>query len=344
MSFLVGFAHQVPANIIDNDCLEQRLHLTPGWMERRTGFRARRYCETTQSTGDLAIQSAQKSLQLANVSPEQIGMVIVATSTPDHPLPGTAPMLAGRLGISAPAFDLMAACTGFLYGLAIADNWVERTGQPVLVVGANKLSYRVNPDDAQTVGLFGDGAGSVVLTADPQGLPGMRMVAQSSGNQGQYWQQLYIPAGGSRQPLDRDVIQTELRYMKMESGRQVFKLAVESMQQHCQSLLDQQQLTIEDLRWLIPHQASRRIVSELGRRLGLPEERCAWWLGDLGNSSAATIPIALSLGWNDQQFQAEDIVLLAAAGAGMCSAATLLQVSPTKAKNNDANKKVTKEF
>ena len=204
------------------------------------------------------------------------------------------------------------------------------TGQGVLLVAANKLSYRVDAQDRQTVGLFGDAAGAVVVMPSPtDGKLALQALGNVGGNQGSHWQQLMIPAGGSRLPIDAANVQSQLRYMKMESGREVFKLAVESMQQDCQQLLEEHHLNSQQIRWLIPHQASKRIVHELGKRLEMQTSQLAWWLEEFGNSSAATIPVALSLGMSKSRFSAGDYTMLAAAGAGMCHAASLLRVVAT---------------
>lgn len=325
-TYLVGVGHCVPNQCHDNPTVETALGLEPGWIERRTGFRQRRYCETGQSTGDLALIAARQALEQSGLAASQIGLVLLATSTPDYPLPGTAPKVAAALGIAAPAMDLMAACTGFLHGLELADAWVKSSGRPALLIAANKLSHRVNPLDSQTIGLFADAGAAVVLAGSPSHHSCWSIDDHCGANQGQAWEQLYIPAGGSLAPLDSQSIDSPERFMKMESGRAVFKLAVESMQDQCQQLLQRSQLTAPNIRWLIPHQASLRIVTELAKRLELQEHQIAWWLKDYGNSSAATIPLAISLGMQQGKFQPQDRVLLAAAGAGMCSAASLLTV------------------
>jgi 3-oxoacyl-[acyl-carrier-protein] synthase-3 len=217
--------------------------------------------------------------------------------------------------------DLMAACTGFVYGLMVADAWVRGTGQTVLLIGANVLSRRVNPSDLQTACLFGDAAGAVVLA--PAAEAGI--VATVGQSAGEHAGELILPAGGSRRPWGPELAEAE-RYMSMRSGSRVFKLAVESMLEDCQQVLAKAGLSPTDIDWLVPHQASFRIVRELGERLGVAESRRAWWLGELGNSSAATIAVALSLGRERGLIVPGQRLLLTAAGAGFCSAAALLQV------------------
>lgn len=327
MNYIIGTGHCYPSVESVNSEIESRLALEEGWIQRRTGFRARRYCDPKQATSDLAKVAAAAALENAGVDGREIGMLLLATSTPDYLLPGTAPALAAELGITGPAMDLMAACTGFLHALGLADAWATATGQRCLVVAANVLSRRVNPADSQTIGLFGDGAGAVVVSPQPEGAGTLIEIhSVVGGNQGQHWKQLYIPVGGSRLPMNSGNVDSVDRFMQMESGRAVFKLAVESMQSLCSRLLENDSISPDQIDWLIPHQASLRIVLELGKRLGISKERIAWWLDELGNSSAATIPLAISLGFQKHRFKVGDQVLLAAAGSGMSSGAALLKV------------------
>ncbi len=317
----LGWGHAVGHDTLSNEELEQRFGLTPGWIEQRTGFRSRRYASLQQATSDLAIEAARQALAGSGVSIGDISLVLLATSTPDHLLPGTAPMLAARLGSSAPAFDLMAACSGFVYGLLTADHWVRSSGRPVLLIGANVLSRRVNPDDLQTSILFGDAAGAIVLGPTS----GSGIMAVTGHSDGEHMGQLMIPAGGSRLPWHPEILAAD-RYMQMPSGQAVFKLAVEAMLADCEVALREARIGPDDIDWLVAHQASRRIVAELGKRLAISPERVAWWLAELGNSSAATIPVALSLGRQEGLIRPGQTLLLAAAGAGFCSAASVIRV------------------
>lgn len=316
-----GWGHSLGRVALQNAELERRFCLEQGWVERRTGFSARRYAAADQATSDLAVEAGRMALERSGVAAGELGLVLLATSTPDHLLPGSAPTVAARLGCRAPAMDLMAACTGFVYGLMVADAWVRGTGQTVLLIGANVLSRRVNPSDLQTACLFGDAAGAVVLA--PAAEAGI--VATVGQSAGEHAGELILPAGGSRRPWGPELAEAE-RYMSMRSGSRVFKLAVESMLEDCQQVLAKAGLSSTDIDWLVPHQASFRIVRELGERLGVAESRRAWWLGELGNSSAATIAVALSLGRERGLIVPGQRLLLAAAGAGFCSAAALLQV------------------
>ena len=318
---LLGCGHAFGPLVVPNSELEERFGLAPGWIEQRTGFRARRYASPTQAVSDLAIEAAEMALERSGLSIGDIGFVMLATSTPDHLLPGTAPMVAARMGSTAPAFDLMAACSGFAYGLMTADHCVRSSRRPVLLMGGNVLSRRVNPSDLHTSILFGDAAGAVVL--GPTSGPGILAVRGQS--HGEHFAQLLIPAGGSRLPWHPELANAD-RFMQMPEGRTVFKLAIEAMLADCQSVLRETDLTVAEIDWLIPHQASSRIVGELGKRLSLPAEKVAWWLADYGNSSAGTIPVALSLGLERGWIRSGQTLLLAAAGAGFCSAASVLRV------------------
>jgi len=406
----LGIGHCLPDRQVPNAVLEAELGLEPGWIVRRTGFVDRRYCDAGQATSDLAIPAGRQALLDSGVAAGDLGLVLLATSTPDHPLPGTAPLVAARLGSQAPAIDLMAACTGFLHGLALADQVVRGTGRPVLLIGANVLSRRVDPGDPRTRVLFADGAGAMVLgpAVDSTGrrdelggpkLMGKLAACPTSGepansadvantklmgklaacptagepassadvanttvmgklaacptsgepahsgvsageaarhargvlatwgrSDGEQWQRLHIPAGGSRQPWRSDLAPAAC-CMQMPSGQAVFRLAVDAMAEAGQAVLDAAGVDRGAVDWLVAHQASLRIVQELGERLRIPQEKRAWWLGPYGNSSAATIPIALSLGRESGRIQAGQLLLLTAAGAGFSSAAALLRWS-----------------
>jgi 3-oxoacyl-[acyl-carrier-protein] synthase-3 len=304
-----------------NADLEQRWGLEPGWISRRTGFTSRRYADHDQATSDLAIEAGRAALESSRVAPAELGLVLLATSTPDHLLPGTAPWVAERLGTRAMAMDLMAACTGFLYGLITADQFVQATGRPVLLIAANVLSRRVNPQDPKTAALFGDAAGAVVLGRG--GVPGI--LATSASSQGEHWRQLYMPAGGSRQPWD-NALPGEARFMVMPQGQEVFRLAVNAMVGEAETVLAQAQVDGSEIDWLVAHQASLRIVQEVGKRLEVAPAKRAWWLEAAGNSSAATLPLALSLAREQGNIVAGQRLLLTAAGAGFCSAAAVITV------------------
>lgn len=317
----LGWGHALGQLSHSNDDLEQRFSLPTGWIEQRTGFRSRRYAAPEQACSDLAIEAAEQAISRSGVPIKDIAFILLATSTPDHLLPGTAPVIATRLGSSAPAFDLMAACSGFAYGWMTADHLVRSSGRPILLIGANVLSRRVNPNDLPTVILFGDAAGAVVL--GPTAGPGI--LAATGHSAGEHAPQLMIPAGGSRQPWQPGGLEAD-RFMHMPSGQTVFKLAIQSMVADCEAVLKTAQIIPESVDWLIAHQASSRIVAELGKRLFIPSERVAWWLADYGNSSAATIPVAFSLGRDQGLIRPGQTILMAAAGAGFCSAASVFRV------------------
>ena len=321
----IGWGHSYGQQMVHNAELEQRWGKTSGWIEQRTGFTARRYAASHQATSDLAVEAGQGALDNSGLIPEEVGLVLLATSTPDHLLPGTAPLVASKLGITAPAMDLMGACTGFLYALIMADHFIRSSGKAVLLIGANVLSRRVNPMDIGTAALFGDAAGAIVLApgSDAGVVEGIEGTTGKSA--GEYWRELYIPAGGSRMPWQAD-LELNAGFMQMESGQTVFKLAAEAMVDACRTLMSDTGRCVVDIDWLLAHQASQRIVREVGKRLEVPLEKQAWWLGEYGNSSAATIPLALSLGREHGWIRPGQRVLLTAAGAGFCSAAAMLSL------------------
>ncbi len=321
----LGWGHAFGQQIIPNAELEQRWGLAAGWIEQRTGFTARRYAAPDQATSDLAIEAGQGALGNCGIASNKVGLLLLATSTPDHLLPGTAPLVAAKLGIAAPAMDLMGACTGFLYGLILADHYVRSSGQAVLLIGANVLSRRVDPADIGTAALFGDAAGAIVLAPACNADASQGIEGTTGKSAGEYWRELYIPAGGSRMPWQAD-LELNAGFMQMASGRTVFKLAAEAMIEACRTLMSQTGRSTADIDWMLAHQASQRIVGEVGNRLEIPVNKQAWCLGEYGNSSAATIPLALSLGREEGWIKPGQRVLLTAAGAGFCSAAAMLSV------------------
>ena len=300
---------------------ERRLGLPPGWIVQRTGIRERPLVGPDEATSDLAVRAGAAALAQADLPPERIGLLLLATSTPDHLLPPTAPVVAHRLGLTcAGAIDLAGACSGFLYALALADGYVRLQHTCVLVIGANVLSRRTNPDDPKTSALFADGAGAVVLgpSESPRGI-----VACWLGADGACWDDLYIPAGGSRRPLTPERVARGEHLMTMKNGRALFRRAATGMAEAGRRVLQQAGLGIDDVAWWIPHQANHRLIEEARHQLGIPADRTVNIVDRIGNSSAATIPLALAL--EAHRFAPGDLLLLTAVGAGLLSAAVLLQ-------------------
>lgn len=317
-------ARAIPEQSIPNDQLERELDLAPGWIAQRTGVLERPTAAPDQATSDLAVCAATRALEAAGVPPEQVGLVLLATSTPDHLLPPTAPLVAHRIGaVGAGAVDITGACAGFLYSLTFADAHcrVHPSGA-VLVIGANVLSRRVNPKNIATAALFSDGAGAVVLTPDPDsdGLLGVYL-----GSDGSRYDVIGIPAGGSRQPLTAEAITEGKHLMEMQKGSHLFREAVQRMAHAGEQALQSAGLTADSVDWWVPHQANQRIIDDAGEKLGIPPEKTISVIDRYANSSAATIPIALADAVESGKIRRGDLLLLTAVGAGMVSAGVVLR-------------------
>ncbi len=319
---LAGFGHAVPDRRIENAEIERQLGLETGWIERRTGIKLRHWAMPQETLSDLAAKAADMALDNAEIDRNQIGMTLLATSTPDHLLPPTAPLLAHRLGLqNSGAADLAGACTGFLYALVLADSFVRAQGKPVLVVAANLLSRRINMAERASAVLFGDAAGAVVL------VPSTRANSFRSHfiTDGSQYDLIKVPSGGSLQPYvpERDANEY---LMAMQDGRAVFSEAVRMMSVASQDLLSSADMLPQTVDRFFPHQANIRIVHKVCDTVGIPRSKAVCTLENYGNSSAATIPLSLSLASIEQPFRRGERLLLAAAGAGMSGGAILMQI------------------
>ncbi len=324
-SRIAGFGHHVPDRCLWNAEIEARLGLEAGWIERRTGIRARRCAAPDERMTDLATKAATMALDDAGIVRSAIALTLLATSTPDHLLPPSAPLLAHRLGLAGSgAIDLAGACSGFLYALVLADSFVRAQGKPVLVVAANILSRRINMEERSSAVVFADAAGAVVLvpSADPDcGILGVDLMSEG-GDYGL----ISIPAGGSARPFCMGMDQSEL-YMSMPDGKAVFTQAIRMMRQSSIRAMEQAGLAAAAIDRFIPHQANARIIDAICDQLDLPHEKAVRTLGSFGNSSAATIPLSLSLADKERPFAPGERVLLAAAGAGMVGGAVVIGMS-----------------
>ena len=315
---ITGRGHHAPQRLVRNDEIEARLGLAPGWIESRVGIRTRHYAAPDEALTDIARPAAQMALDEAG-RPD-IGFLILATSTPDHLLPPSAPLLAHQLGLTCGAADLAGACAGFLDALALADGFVRAQKRSVLVVAANILSRRINPADASTSALFGDAAGAVVLSPAPGAASGVLAVDLVSDGAG--YDLIKIPAGGSRTPFSRDLPLDDFS-MHMRNGQSVFSKAVDMMVRSSERVLTTAGVTADDVAHWVPHQANLRITAAVERRLGLDPARGLSTLRDFGNSSAATIPLTLSQAGRARAFKPGDLCLMSAVGAGLSGGALL---------------------
>lgn len=312
---IVGMGIGVPERVLTNDDLEKMVDTSDQWIVERTGIRERRIAAPDQATSDLAEIACRKALGQAGIGPDEIDLIILCTVGPDRFVPPGACTLQSKLGASrAAAFDLNAACSGFLYGLGAANGFIA-TGkyQRVLLVGAETLSRIINYKDRNTCVLFGDGAGAAVLSPsnDNQGLLAYNLGADGAGGD-----LLQVPAGGSRIPASHDSVEQGLHYAQMR-GNEIFKLAVRAMVRSVDQSLEEAGLTRQDIDWVVPHQANIRIIEAATNRLGVGREQVIINIDRYGNTAAASIPIALCEAVEKGKLKEGQIVALAGFGAGL---------------------------
>lgn len=319
---VAGVGASVPVTGTYNPELEARFKLEPGWIERRTGIQFHPTASREQAVSDLAIEAGRKALLAANIDPSEIGLVVMATSTPDHLLPPTSPLVAHHLkAVRAGAIDLTGACSGFLYGLVMASATGQAMQRAILVIGANILSRRVDPLDRDTAVLFGDGAGAVVLVPAEQ----PHILGFHLGADGSHYESIMIPAGGSRQPLTVKSLEERQNTIVMQKGKGIFRQAIRMMADAGKHAMKESNINSGDVDWWIPHQANMRIIREAGRLLEISEERTITIFDRCANSSAATIPIALAQAIEAGQIRNGQTLLLTAVGSGMTSAGVVVQ-------------------
>src|SRR5208283_4445276 len=318
-----GVGSYVPARILTNAELERLVDTSDEWITTRTGIKARRLAAKNEFTSDLAAQAALRAMHRAGVTPEQIELIIVATITPDMPFPSTACLVQRKIGAHrAAGFDLEAACSGFIYGLEIAQQFImSRTYDTILVIGAEKLSTIVDWQDRSTCVLFGDGAGAAILRnrGDEHGI-----LTTCMGADGSQADILLMPGGGAKFPASKESVSAGMHYLKM-AGKEVFKNAVIAMQTAAEEALRRCNLTISDIKCVIPHQANIRILEAIAERLGAPMDKVYVNLHRYGNISAASVAIALDEAAREGRFQHGDLILLVVFGSGLTWASCVIQ-------------------
>ena len=323
---ITGTGSYVPETVLTNFDLEKMVDTSDEWIRKRTGIVERRIADDDMATSDLAVRAARQAIKMAEVDPLDIDMIIVGTVTPDTFFPATSCYVQQGIGAKkACAFDLSAACAGFLYGLDVADGMIKSGRyETILVIGAEVFNKILDWTDRGTCVLFGDGAGAAVLraTEEPKGI-----LASYIGSDGDNADPdlLGLPAGGSRLPATHETIDQKLHSIKM-SGREVFKLGVRIMPEAAQRVLDQEGLTIDDIDLLIPHQANLRIIEAVGDRLGISREKVYVNVDKYGNTSAATVIIALDEAIREGRAKSGDLILLVTFGAGLTWGSTLLKL------------------
>ena len=313
----------VPERVLTNADLEKMVDTSDEWIVTRTGIRERRICSADEASSDLAYQAAVKALEKANVTADELDLIIVATITPDTLFPSTACLLQERLGAKrAAAMDVSAACTGFLYGIATASQFIA-TGlyRYVLVVGVETLSKITDYKDRNTCVLFGDGAGAALLGPVPSGFGFQAFDLGADGSGGPL---LQLPAGGSRIPASHESVENRLHYIAM-AGREVFKFAVRVMSSATEAVLAKAGVSKEEIDLLVPHQANLRIIEAAIKRFGLSEDKVVVNLDRYGNMSSASIPVALDEALAAGRINEGDTVVLVGFGGGLTWGASLLK-------------------
>lgn len=321
---ILGTGSYLPEKVLTNEALAKTVDTSDEWIRTRTGIRERRIAEDNVATSDLAVQAAKKALDDAKLEPNDIPLIIVATATPDYQFPATACIVQHKLGVKdAAAFDISAACSGFIYGIEIARQFIlSGKYNKALVIGAEKMSSVTDWTDRNICVLLGDGAGACVLGEIKEG-PGI--IGTDMAVDGAYANLIILPAGGSALPATVDTVQKRLHFMKME-GREVYKQAVTVMYRTCLEILNKYGLKIDDIDWIIPHQANIRIIEAVAERLSIPMSKVYTNLDRYGNMSSASIPVALDEAIKNGSIKKGNTVLLIAFGAGLTWGASIIQI------------------
>lgn len=318
---IVALGHYAPRRVVTSAEIEADLGLEAGWIERRTGIRARRFAAADEALSDLAVAAGEMALAARGASRDAIGLTILATSTPDHLLPPSAPLVAHRLGLRhSGAIDMAGACAGFLYALAFADSFARVHSKAVLVIAANILSRRINPHERASAVLFADAAGAVIVAPSQRATAGIVAVELAADGDG--YDLIKITAGGSRAPFSAARDPADL-LMSISDGKAVFAKAVAMMAESARVVFDAAGVGAGDVAYWAPHQANTRIIEATRHRIGIAAERTLTTVADFANSSAATIPFTLSMQAGERRYRPGDLMLMTAAGAGLTGGAIL---------------------
>ena len=320
---IVGWGKYVPSQVLTNDDLAKMVDTSDDWIRARTGIVERRIADPRETTSTMSIKAAQAALQVADVIPEQLDLIIVTTATPDYLFPATACLVQDALGARrAGAFDLLAGCSGFVYGLGVGSQLIiSGAYENVLVIGAETLSRIMDWTDRNTCVLFGDGAGALLLQASdaPGGVLSFTLGADGSGGD-----LLMLPGGGSRHPASAETVAQGLHYARM-NGREVFRFATRIMGQAAKEALTAAGLKVDDIDLFIPHQANMRIIQSAAKHLGLPMDKVFVNVDRYGNTSCASIPIAFCEAIEEERIKPDDHLVLVSFGAGLTWAAAVVQ-------------------
>lgn len=320
---IIGTGSYMPEIVLTNSYFEERLDTSDEWIVSRTGIKERRRADECTAASDMATYAALKAIEDAKLNPENIDMIIVATVTPDMSFPSTACIVQKNIGaINASAFDINAACSGFIYGLSIAEKFIkEGSARYILVIGAEVLSKITDYSDRNTCVLFGDGAGAVVVARVEES---MGILAVYTGADGRGGELLKLPAGGSRLPASFETIRNSLHFIKMD-GSEVFKFAIKIMGDAAEKALEMCGLDKKDIDYLIPHQANIRIIESATKRLKIPKDKVLINIDKYGNMSAASIAVALDEANKAKKFAKGDVVVLVGFGGGLTWGSVVLR-------------------
>ncbi len=322
--YIKGMGVYTPERRLTNADLTRLVDTSDEWIRTRTGMIERRIAEPHEAASDMAAKAAERAIADAGITKEEIDLIIVATVTPDHAFPSTACVLQAKLGLTdIPAFDISAACSGFVYMMQVANHML-RAGdyRNVLIVSSEKLTSIVDWEDRSTCVLFGDAAGAFVLSKCSE--PYVGILGNILGADGSCGYLLKLPAGGSVMPASYETVANSQHYLKM-AGKEVFKVAVRTMSDCCRRLLEKCNISPDEVKCVIPHQANLRIIDAVARHLGIPLEKFCINLQNYGNTSSATIPNCMKEAYDQGRFKAGDLVLLTAFGGGFTWGATLIR-------------------
>lgn len=320
-----GMGSALPSRVVTNADFEKTLDTSDEWIRTRSGIRERRFVNPGENTLTLATTAARNALQNAGLAAEDLDLIVMATCTPAHPIPATACLLQHELGCrTIPAFDLSAACSGFVYALVTSSCLMQTGGyRKILVIGAETMSAFTDFEDRGTCVLLGDGAGAAILSPADNDVSGI--YDQYLGADGSGGKLIWVPAGGSAEPASVKTVNERLHYMKMK-GRDVYKFAVVKMQEVLAGAIERAGITMEQVKLVIPHQSNLRIIESAAEKLGLPPEKVAINIDKYGNTSAASIPLAMEEAWRTGKISGGDWVLLAGFGGGLTWGTVLMRL------------------
>ncbi|MBR2273442.1 MAG: ketoacyl-ACP synthase III [Alphaproteobacteria bacterium] len=321
-SKIIGCGHYLPTKVLTNDDLSKMVETNDEWISTRTGIRSRHIAADDELTSDMGVKAVERAMEQAHITPSEIDLILVATATPDNTTPATAAKIAGKLGVKVgtPALDINAACSGFVYAMTIVDNMI-RLGQikTAAVVGAENLSKIVDWSDRNTCVLFGDGAGAVIVraTEGDGSFMDQGVLATKIYGDGTQTENLYSTGGVA--------LTKSAGFLKM-NGKEVFKFAVGAMYEACENVLAQVGINTDNVDWLLPHQANSRIIAGVGQKLNIPEEKVIVTVDHHGNTSAASVPLALSESVQAGKIKSNDVVLIPVMGAGFTWGSMLIRM------------------